>query len=168
MKKEDANDVDALLTILTKKRGKILVRAKGVRKNESKLKGFIEPFSFGSFLLARSRSLTDVLAGAEEIKNFKILKSDVSRMAVAFYISEVLDKLLVIPEKDLEMWDFVIRVFETLNNKKYQPLAVKVAFERRLLENLGYGSDFKRPILKIQQLADEPINSYKFLSECLK
>lgn len=165
---EDANDADAVLAIYTQKRGKILVRARGVRKKESKLRGFCQLFAFNNFLLAKSRGLADVLAGAEEKENWRVLKNDLARLAVAFYISEVLSKLVSAPEKDQELWNFLVKVFQTLNNKKYAPAKIKIAFERRLLEILGYGGDYKSPINKIQALTGEAVKSDKFLQECLQ
>ena len=166
LKKQEANDVDALLTLYTKKRGKILVKAKGVRKRESKLKGFLEPFSFNSFLLARGKGLTDALAGAESLDGFWEIRKDLQRMAVAFYAIEVLDKTIPVPEADEQIWNLVIRFFETLNNRKYEPRKIKIAFERKLLEILGYGLNYKNVPAKICQLADEPLKSYKFLNQC--
>lgn len=167
LKKEDSGDTDVILTVLTEKKGKIFVRARGIRKKESKLCGFCEPFSFCDFLLARGRGFADILAGAQDIQNFSGIKSDIQKTAVGFYILEVLDKLVVAPQGDPELWDFVIKVMQTLDLKKYEAKKVKIAFERRLLEILGYGSEYNSPINKIQALAGEAIKSYKFLGECL-
>ncbi len=167
LNKEQSNDVDAILTVYTRNRGKIYVKAKGVRKKESKLKGFLEPFSHNSFLLVRSRTWADVLAGAETIEYFATVFEDVRRLALAFFIAETLDKTIVAPERDEEAWQFIVKVFQTLNNKNYAPEKIKVAFEKRILEVLGYDSSGKNLLRQINELAGEEIKSHKFLQEVL-
>lgn len=167
LNKEQSNDVDAVLTVYTRNRGKIYVKAKGVRKKESKLKGFLEPFSHNSFLLARSKTWADVLAGAETIEYFATIFQDVQRLALAFFIAETLDKTIVAPERDEEMWQFIVKVFQTLNDRKYAPEKIKVAFEKRILEMLGYGHSGKNLLNQICELAGEEIKSHKFLTQVL-
>ena len=54
LKTKEYKDNDKLLTILTLEKGKILVKARGVKKSKSKLKAFCQSFCFADFELVSS------------------------------------------------------------------------------------------------------------------
>ena len=166
LKTADLGELDRLFVIYTKGYGKILARAISVRKKESKLKGLVQNFTRANFLLAKSKTI-DILTDAEPMDNFNFLRGSLRSLAYAFYFSELVDKLIVGPENDRNIWRLVSRVFEVLNQPKSNLPKIKEAFERKLLEFLGYQdiaaertrADF------IQSLADGEIKSLKFLRQ---
>jgi len=192
LKKTDLSDTDRLLTVYTQKFGKILVRAKGVGKKESKLKFLIEPFNIYEFLLARSKNI-DVLANSYPIKEFLYLRQNLENLALAIYFAELVDKLVVAPEQDENIWALIVRAMEVLDKpfkelSKTKPQAqacgaeprtvpqsgtgawVKTAFEKRLLEFLGHPSfatqgklSPKEKLNYLQSLAGDEIKSERFL-----
>jgi DNA repair protein RecO (recombination protein O) len=163
IKKTELGETDRFLTIYTKNFGKILVRAKGIGKKESKLKSLIEPFNFCEFLIARSKTI-DVLTNVYPIKEFLWLHHNLDSLALAFYFAELTDKLVVAPEQDENLWRLILRAFEVLNERRTDLRAVKTAFEQKLLEFLGHGiSKNKKPIDIIQGLVREKIKAEKFL-----
>ncbi|MFH0852281.1 MAG: DNA repair protein RecO [bacterium] len=166
LKKAELNDTDRLLTIYTEKFGKILVRARGIGKKESKLKCLIEPFNVYEFLLARSKNI-DVLANSYPIKEFLGLRQDLESLSLAIYFAELVDKLIPAPESDAKIWMLLTRAMEAVdkfnspqpslkiregeNTKSITPLKVrggggvmitldniKPAFEEKLVEFLGH------------------------------
>lgn len=166
MRKADLNQTGRLLTIYTKNYGKILVRAKGVGKKESKLKSLIEPFNLCEFMLAKSKTI-DVLTGVYPIKELPCLHSNLVSLAYAFYFAELIDKLVVAPERDEKVWALLKRAMEVLDkNSSPQPSLnlregaanslpyfkvgvggvktglskIKSLFEEKLLEFLGHPS----------------------------
>jgi len=114
IKKTDLAEIDRFLTIYTKDLGKILIRAKGIGKKESKLKSLIEPFNLCEFLLARSKTI-DVLTNVYPIKEFDFLHSNLTSLAYAFYFAELIDKLVVAPERDDKIWALLKRAMEVLD-----------------------------------------------------
>ena len=170
LKKTDLSDTDRLLTVYTKKFGKILVRARGVGKKESKLKSLIEPFNVYEFLLARSKNI-DVLANSSLIKEFIFLRSNLENLALAIYFAELVDKLVVAPEEDENLWLLITRATEVLNERRTDLRKIKTAFEQKLLEFLGHPTFAMQgkstPLQKthyFESLAGEEIKSVKFLS----
>ena len=166
LKTADLGELDRLLVIYTKGYGKILVRAISVRKKESKLKGLIQNFTRANFLLAKSKTI-NIVTDVELIDSFNFLHGSLRSLAYAFYFSELIDKLIVGPENDPNVWRLVSRVFEVLNKPGSDLSKIKEAFERKLLEFLGY-SDLrvaKARIDFIQSLADGEIKSLKFLKQ---
>jgi DNA repair protein RecO (recombination protein O) len=169
LKKTELSETDRLLTVYTKKFGKILVRAKGIGKKESKLKCLIEPFNIYEFMLARSKTI-DVLANSSPIKEFLYLRNNLPALALAFYFGELFDKFVVAPEPDENLWALATRAFEAVNQKRDDLPKLKEAFEKKLLEYLGH-PDFavrgkitsQQKIHYLQSLAGEEINSVRFL-----
>jgi len=157
LKKADLSDTDRLLTVYTEKFGKILIRAKGIGKKESKLKALIEPFNIYEFMLARSRTV-DVLAGSWPQKEFIFLRQNLANLSLAIYFAELVDKLIPAPEPDEKIWRLLERAMEILDKNVKSPLTppkggeqlppfregwggflnLKAAFEEKLLEFLGH------------------------------
>jgi DNA repair protein RecO (recombination protein O) len=157
------------LTVYTKKFGKILVRARGIGKKESKLKSLIEPFNVYELLLAHSKTI-DVLTNSSPIKEFLFLRNNLEALALAIYFAELVDKLVVAPEYDENLWELLTRAFGALNQRRDELSKIKAAFEQKLLEFLGHPSFSVRGKKTerekqhyIYSLAGEEINSVRFL-----
>ncbi len=163
IKSADLGQLDRLITIYSQIFGKILVRAISARKRESKLRGYLEPFTLANFLLAKSKTI-DILTDVEPIDNFSCLHKNLEALAYAYYFSELIDKLVVAPERDVKIWALVERVFQVLNQKQTDLPKIKNLFEQKLLEFLGHGIlKNKKALEVIQGLAGEHIRSEKFL-----
>lgn len=134
----DWGEADRLLTIYSEDYGKIQARAKGARKLESKLKGFLEPFTHSRFQLARSRAI-DVITDVVSLDAFSRLHASLELLRVAFYAGDLLDKLIAAPEKDERLWRLILTTFQRLD----QNLSLS-DFEEELLEILGYGDSAAR------------------------
>jgi len=170
LKKADLSDIDRLLTVYTEKFGKILVRAKGIGKKESKLKSLIEPFNIYEFSLAKSKNI-DVLAGSYLIKEFIYLRQNLENLSLAIYFTELIDKLVVAPERDDKIWALLVRAFEALDQKRSDLPKLKEAFEERLLGYLGHPNFKTRGKVSerekqnyLESLAGEEIKAGKFLA----
>lgn len=94
LKTLDLGEADRILTLLTRHFGKVKAVAKGIRRPTSRLAGHAEPLSHATFQLARGRDL-DVLTGAETRTTFRTLREDLDRIAAAWYVVEVADRLTV-------------------------------------------------------------------------
>jgi len=170
IKRADLGQADRLLTIYTKEYGKILVRAKGVNKNESKLRSLIEPFNLCEFSLAKSK-IIDVLAGVYPIKEFVFLRQNLESLSLSIYFCELVDKLIPAPERDPKIWALLVRAMEALDESRKDLGKIKTAFEEKLLEFLGYGdlkNQKKSAAGLIQQLAGEEIKTLKFLEKTVR
>jgi len=164
LKSADLGQLDRLLTIYTRGYGKIMARAISARKRESKLRGYLEPFVYAKFLLAKSRTI-DILTDIEPLDNFSQLRQNLESLAYAYYFSELVDKLIPAPERDEKVWALVSRVYQVLDQKRTDLPKIKNLFEQKLLEFLGHGIPKNKKATEIiQGLAEEEIKSEKFLS----
>lgn len=173
LKSADWGDLDRLLTIYTRGYGKIQARAISARKRESKLNSRLQSFSYGRFLLAKSKTI-DIITELEVIDSCQYLHDNLESLAYAWHFSELVDKLIPLPERDEDVWRLVSRAFEVLNQKRNDLPKIKTAFEDKLVEFLGYqslGQQGKiQPIQRLnylQSLAGENLNAQKFLAQII-
>jgi len=166
IKKTNLGEADRLITIYTKDFGKVLVRAKAVRKNQAKLKGHLELFCQSHLMLAQGKNL-DIVTGAETIEAFPYLRQSLPSLAAAYYLSELLDKLIAGPEKDENIWTLLLFSLGKLNQKSQDIKGVIKNFEIKLLELLGYGKVQEKPSSFISSLLGKRINSSSFLQKTI-
>lgn len=163
IKRDNLGEFDRLLTVYTKSFGKILLRGKSIRKNQSKLKGHLELFSCIDLLIAPSKNL-DVITGADIIENFPGLRNNLPSLSAAYYLSELTDKMIAGSEKDENIWLALLSSFQGLNQSNQEIKAVVSSFENKLLEFLGYGQQ-KNPLNFVESFLKERLNSKRFLQE---
>ncbi|PIS15177.1 DNA repair protein RecO [Candidatus Shapirobacteria bacterium CG09_land_8_20_14_0_10_38_17] len=109
---------DRVVTILSKERGKILLLAKGVRKISSRRGPHIEVFNLvrGQVFLGKT---WDILGEITAIENFPSLRQSLSRISVAYEMSEIVNKFLPEGENNLAVFNLLKTKFRQLNNTKY-------------------------------------------------
>ena len=166
IKKSNLGETDRLLTVYTENFGKILVKAKAVRKNQAKLKGHLEPFFLSYLMFARGKNL-DIVTNAETIENFYLLRQSLSALAAAYYLAELVDRLIAGPEKDGDIWSLLLSSFEKLNQKNPDIKIIIREFENSLLKFLGYGESQKDSPFFIKSLIGQKLLSKHFLQETL-
>jgi DNA repair protein RecO (recombination protein O) len=171
LKAADLGELDRLLTVYTRGYGKILARAISARKRESKLRGLLEPFTCGNFLLAKSKTI-DIMTDVETIDNYSFLHNNLENLSYAFYFAELTDRLIPAPERDENIWRLIGRVFEVLNQEGGDLPKIRAAFEDKLLEFLGHPTmagcgkiSSLQKLDYLQSLAGENFNSCKFLAQ---
>ena len=97
---------DRVVTILSKERGKILLLAKGVRKISSRRGPHIEVFNLvrGQVFLGKT---WDILGEITAIENFPSLRQSLSRISVAYEMSEIVNKFLPEGENNLAVFNLL-------------------------------------------------------------
>src|SRR6476620_9413275 len=86
-------EADRIVTLLTRRGGKVRAVAKGVRRTRSKFGGRLEPFSHVDLQLYAGRNL-DIVTQAETLDPFgPILVADYSRYTCATAIVETAERL---------------------------------------------------------------------------
>jgi len=166
IKKTNLGDTDRLITVYSKDFGKILVKAKSIRKNQAKLKGHLELFLYSHLMIAPGRGF-DIITGAEIIKSFSRLHDRLTSLAAGYYLAELIDKLIVGPEKDENIWVLFLSSLEQLNRMSCDTKAIISNFENRLVEFLGYGTERNNINNIFQSLLGEKIKSKYFLQKTL-
>lgn len=163
IKKKDLSEADRLLTIYTRDFGKILAKAKAVKKSQAKLKGHLELFLRSDLILAEGKNL-DIVIGAETIDNFLTIHHHLPALAGAYCLAELADRLIAGPEPDENIWRLILLSFQAINDQNENVELVIKNFSAKILELLGYG-DFNRqnPFPFIHAYLGSEINSFEFL-----
>ncbi len=134
LKAKDYKENDKLLTILTLEEGKIIVRARGVKKATSKLKAFCQVFCFGEFELVSGKPFF-ILAGVKMLDNFYALATDYDKFCVASVVPILLDKICV--ENEIYTGLFLSAV-KTLSLVNVDVVDVHLPLSKFLLDTLFF------------------------------
>src|SRR6478752_3340734 len=128
-------DTSRILEVLTRDAGRMSIFARGVRGPKAKLASELQPFRL--LLLSWSgKGEAPMLAGAESAPGFTPVPS--ASLMSAFYLNELLLKLTHRHDPVPAMFDAYHDTLELL--KASAPLEPTLRiFEKRLLDQLGYG-----------------------------
>jgi DNA repair protein RecO (recombination protein O) len=115
IKEEARGEGDILLTFFSQEYGRIEVLARSLRKIKSKLRSSLELFSLIQIEYIQGKhykTLTDAL----RIKNYKGIKESPAKLKIAFYIADILERLIHSQEKDDGIWQLLLDTLDRLEN----------------------------------------------------
>lgn len=136
----DYKETDRLLIVFSRRYGKFSCLARGVRRSNSRLKASTQLFSYSRLTFTDSKGLALVTQG-EAIEPRAELRGDLTKIACASYIGELLDGVL--PEGKPQENIFVLAgAALTLLCSDAEPFLLLSCFELRLLAALGYRLSF--------------------------
>src|SRR3990167_8766400 len=92
LKRYNIGESDKLITVFSRQQGKKIVLARGVRKLHSKKAPHLEPFSQVNLQLSKGKNI-DLVTETQTIEYFKNIKNRLGRVAYAYKIVEVIDRL---------------------------------------------------------------------------
>lgn len=133
----DYKEADKLLTVLTDTRGCLTVKARGVRRKGSRLKAAAQLFTFSQMTLYEQQGRAS-LQEAEILGQFPGLQTDLSRLALASYLAEVLATEAEDAPAEPELLRLALNSLYALSEGLCPPEVIKAAFELRYLALAGY------------------------------
>jgi DNA repair protein RecO (recombination protein O) len=138
IKRKNVGEADRIITMMTQEMGKIQVKAKGVRKITSKRSSHIELLNHGSFSLYKSGGMP-ILTEVDTYNTFNELKTDLSKVGLAYHICELVDSLCPDNQENESVFSLLYGLFTQLGNTKEAGRLIH-EFEINLLQELGYYS----------------------------
>jgi len=133
----DYSDSSRILELLTRGQGRVSLFARGVRRQKSRLRGVLQPFT--PFLASWSGGPEGgQLTGAELAA--EVVGFPPARLMSAFYLNELLLRLTPRGDPMPEVFDAYAVALDELRSGASEPHALRL-FELDLLEHLGYGID---------------------------
>jgi DNA repair protein RecO (recombination protein O) len=136
----DYNDRDALLTLLTRDKGKLTVKARGLRRKNSPLVAPCQLLAYGEFTLFEYRSQYSINE-ANSIELFSDLRRDLIKLSLGSYFAQSAE---VIAQEDLpnpELLSLVLNCLYALTKLGISEKQVKAVFEMRVACIAGYSPD---------------------------
>ena len=109
------SEADRILVVYSKNFGKVSFIAKGVRKPESRKRGSLEVFSRFKFAAARGKNL-DLITETEIVDSFPCIRKDLKKVAVAYYIMEVVGRVTSEDEKNEELYSLLTEYLDKLRS----------------------------------------------------
>ena len=140
LKKIGIREADAAFLLYTKEFGKVRAIAQGIKKEEAKLKGHLEPMNLAtvSFVLGASG---EWLTHAELKEYWVNIRADIEKYRVASYLLGLVNMHCFEGAKDAALWELILGALRELNeaspiNSQFTPL-----LEARFLAAFGYGGE---------------------------
>ena len=140
LRETDYKDSDKLLTVLTKDRGQLTLRARGVRSRSSKLKSGCQLFAFSEFTVFENRGYM-LVDEAVPIELFMPLRDDIEKLALASYFTQVAEVLSQEDEPNPALLSLVLNSLYGLAMLNKSQDLIKGAFELRAACLAGYTPD---------------------------
>ena len=137
---ENRGESDKILTLITRRFGKMYVYARGSRQIKSKFMAASLKFTYGDFVVNTSDKLY-ILQEATPKSSFFGLQKNINAMCLADYVCEVLADVTVDGEPAEEALRLTLNCLHVLSEGKYAPDDVKTVFELRMTEVLGINPD---------------------------
>lgn len=129
-------DSSRILELLTREHGRVSVFARAARRGGSALPAALQPFA--ELLVSwTARGEAGQLTGAERVRAAAPIEGD--RLMSAFYANELLLKLLQRHDPHPDLYDAYATLLARLADPGERPARALRLFEKRLLEELGWG-----------------------------
>ena len=139
LRTQKLGEADRIITVLTRRHGRVRAVAKGVRRTRSKFGATVEPFSHVDLQLYVGRSL-DVVNQAESLMSYgDTLASDYPRWTAGTAVLETAERLTAEEkEPSLRLFLLVVGALRALVEGEKDPSLVLDAFLLRAMSVAGY------------------------------
>jgi DNA repair protein RecO (recombination protein O) len=137
LRTQKLGEADRIVTVFTRREGKVRAVAKGVRRTKSKFGARLEPTMRVDLQCYLGREL-DIVTQAEMLDSFPSLMSDYGRYTIATTMLEVTDRLTAEREAVLRLYLLLVGGLRALESAEHDPAMVLDAFLLRALSVSGY------------------------------
>lgn len=137
LRETEYRDADKLLTVLTKDRGQLTLRARGVRSRNSKLKSGCQLLAYAEFTVFDGKN-TMTVDEAVPIELFLPLRQDIELLSLASYFAQAAEVLSQEDEHNSDLLSLCLNCLYGLSKLQKPQLLVKAAFELRAACIAGY------------------------------
>ncbi len=133
----DYGESDRIVTLLTRERGKVGAFARGARASRRRFQGLLEPFTLLAAELTDRRGDLLGLESASALRAHGAIRSELSRIAVAGYATELASELVRDAEPHPELFDLLAAFLGVLDAASPRPAALR-AYELGALAAAGF------------------------------
>ena len=146
LKHFDLGEADKIITFYTKDRGKVRAVARGARKVKNKISGLVLPFSYNDLTIYRGRSI-DRINHIESKYSFSELREDLTKMAYASYMAEVVTKVGKEDNPNQTLFSLLLTAYHQMlsvdGNDTARLDLINLKYKSRLLSVLGFEPELK-------------------------
>ncbi len=132
-------EADRIITLFTKEIGKTKVVAKGIRKSNARLSGYLEPFNEINIRLTKAKSL-DIIIGAQAKAIFDVSKQKENGLVTSYYMNELIARLLAEDQANIKVYNLYKECLQGVIDN-INPRLIRHYFALRFLQALGLEPD---------------------------
>lgn len=144
LKRVKVSDYDKILTVYTRKAGKMSIAVKGSQNPKSKLSSGAHPFVYGEFSISKGGRMSS--ASSIDVKNaFYHLREDLDQLTVASYFLELIHIVTVENIINNSLFNLLLDFLTvTEQTKDINTLhLLKITFELKLLSLIGLSPELE-------------------------
>ena len=136
----DYNDRDALLTVLSRRHGKLTIKARGLRRRNSPLVAPCQLLAYGEFTLFEYRGMYTINE-AHSLELFPELRRDLTKLSLGTYFAQVAELISLEDLPNPELQSLVLNCLYALSKLGLPENQIKAVFELRGACLAGYTPD---------------------------
>ena len=152
---------DLILTIFSRKLGKISAIARGAKKSKSSLLSSSQIFAYSNFTLKREGNMYRVTQ-SEIIKSFYNLSYNFDAFSYATYILKLIDNFMIDNQPNNRLFVLLAQSLYLFSEENIDMQYVTLCFELKFLDYIGfrpivntcascYNNDFRNPVFNIYE-----------------
>jgi DNA repair protein RecO (recombination protein O) len=134
----DYGEADRIVTLLTRRHGKLAALARSARRSKRRFAGALEGFALLDAELAIGTGDLARLQSARVTRAFPRLLGDLERLSAAGALLRLTRDLVPEHVPDPDLFDALLGMFEALERADVPPAPLHIAFEIRLLALTGF------------------------------
>lgn len=136
LKEYASGDFNKHLVLLTKKKGRIFVTARGAKKQNSQLLAAAQPFTWADFLVHERGGFLSVTQ-ADILDSFYPLRQDINKLSYCAFLGELAEKTIPEGIEADRILLLLLRTFRLLSRTNYNPKQASCVFLLRYLLLMG-------------------------------
>jgi DNA repair protein RecO (recombination protein O) len=136
IRSRNTGEADKIITLFSKRLGKIQAIAKGARRPTSKFGGRLELLSYNHIQLATARTL-DIMSQCETIESFYKLREHKETLNAGFYMVKLIDIITEDRQRNDELFELLLDALYALQAKS-DAVVLSRAFEIKLCDLEGF------------------------------
>lgn len=133
----DYLESDKLLTILTFEKGRVTVRAKGVKKKGARLTHLARQFFYGEFECIESRGRY-ILTGGSRSHDFSLISADIDKYYHACHYADIALAVIMEDHPDERMMRLLLNTLHVLTKDGVNPALLTSIYELRTAVLAGF------------------------------
>lgn len=130
------NDSDAILTLFSRKLGKISVYARGARKPRTMISSVAHPFIYGEFILRGKPDIYNI-SSAEIINSNYSIREDLKKLSYASYFIELCRHSIHEGMTNNRLFNLTVETLKKMDGECDDMDKIKLAYEIKLLNYSG-------------------------------
>ncbi len=136
LREANSKDIDKIITVLTKEKGKKTMSAKGARRPKSSLIAGTQQFAYCDFYIYDGNIAN--INQIELIESFHNIRNDIIKLSYATYFMELIENTVLEGESSEELLKFTLKALQILNKTEYDQKLLSKIYELKLMQLIGY------------------------------